>query len=472
MTATQPSAAVQPGAELDAGLVGSNDGNQFVAQIDASFTPLVAQLLDSLESGEHLTIELNAEQSQFTRFNHAKVRQTGSVTDGSLELTLMGNERRSFYSLPMTGDRTLDAQRASHALQRLREELPQLPADPYLVLPTGDARSRDVHSGHLLTAEQLATELLTPVADLDFTGIYAGGSVIRAYADSAGQFHWFSTDSFTLDYSIFTADGQAVKGTVAGREWDGDAYKDKLKDSRLQLERMAIAPKPIEPGQYRTYFAPAALAELMSMFSWGAVSESSLQKGGSALGKLYRGDAKLSSQFVLKENFSHGLVPRFNELGEVAPQSLTLIEQGQLVNSLISARTAKEYGKESNGAAGWEGLRSPEVLSGALATADILKTLDTGLYLSNLHYLNWSDRPSGRITGMTRYACFWVEDGEIVAPIQNLRFDDSLYRFLGEQLVALTDTQEFIPEVGSYENRELGGIWVPGLLVDGFTYTL
>jgi hypothetical protein len=38
--------------------------------------------------------------------------------------------------------------------------------------------------------------------------------------------------------------------------------------------------------------------------------------------------------------------------------------------------------------------------------------------------------------------------------------------------VALTDTQEFIPDVGSYDNRALGGVWAPGMLVDGFSYTL
>ncbi|MEJ1932521.1 metallopeptidase TldD-related protein, partial [Nostoc sp. NIES-2111] len=86
--------------------------------------------------------------------------------------------------------------------------------------------------------------------------------------------------------------------------------------------------------------------------------------------------------------------------------------------------------------------------------------------------LNWSDRPTGRITGMTRYACFWIENGEIVAPIENLRFDESLYRFWGENLVDLTDFQEFIPEVGSYENRHIGGIMAPGMLVNDFTYTL
>jgi predicted Zn-dependent protease len=89
-----------------------------------------------------------------------------------------------------------------------------------------------------------------------------------------------------------------------------------------------------------------------------------------------------------------------------------------------------------------------------------------------LHYLNWSDRPNGRVTGMTRYACFWVEDGAIVAPIENLRFDDSIYRCFGEQLVALTDTAVVIPEVGTYDHRSLGGMWVPGAIVDDFVYTL
>jgi predicted Zn-dependent protease len=73
---------------------------------------------------------------------------------------------------------------------------------------------------------------------------------------------------------------------------------------------------------------------------------------------------------------------------------------------------------------------------------------------------------------MTRYACFWVEAGQIVAPIENLRFDESLYRFWGENLLDFTNFQEFIPEVGTYQARQLGGSIVPGMLVEDFTYTL
>ena len=208
------------------------------------------------------------------------------------------------------------------------------------------------------------------------------------------------------------------------------------------------------------------------MLSWGGVSQASYQQGGSCLGAMRRGEKKLSPQFTLRENFRHGLVPRFNELGEVAPLDLPIVQSGELVNLLTSAETAKEYKLVANGADQGETLRSPEISPGELSSDQILATLGTGLYLSNLHYLNWSDRPTGRITGMTRYACFWVEDGEIVAPIENLRFDDSLYQFWGENLAALTNFQEFIPDVGTYENRNLGGTWVPGMIVNDFTYTL
>ncbi len=440
--------------------------------LEQTFDRIAAALLSDLQADEQLRLTLMGEQSQFIRFNTAKVRQAGCIGDGTLSLSLMQGQRNSYRSIPFTGDWETDWPLAQTALTELRQEVPQLPVDPYLVLPQGNATSREIHQGQILAPDTVVETLLPQVQGLDFTGIYAGGSLVRAYADSAGQKHWFATDTFSLDYSLFTADGQAVKGTFAGNQWDEAAYIAKLEGSKHQLERMAQPPKSIPRGQYRTYLAPAATADLVSMFSWGAVSEAALQRGGSALGLLQRGEKQLSPAFTLTENFQRGLVPRFNEWGEIAPLELPLIVEGRFKNTLISSRTAKEYGKTANGAAGGEYLRSPEVTPGTLAAEQILTTLDTGLYLSNLHYLNWSDRPTGRITGMTRYACFWVERGELVAPIENLRFDESLYRFLGDNLINLTEFQEFIPEVDTYENRSLGGIWVPGLLVEQFTYTL
>jgi len=444
-----------------------------LSTLEKTFNQLVETLLIKKAEDEHFTVRLSSESSQFTRFNSAKVRQTGYVHDGSIQLTLMANQRSSFRQFPFTGNWEIDWELSSTALQELRDELTLLPIDPYLVLPSGNHSSREINTGKLLTPEILVPSILETVTNLDFTGMYAGGIVIRGYGDSSGQKHWFVTDSFNLDYSLFMASGQAVKGTFAGSEWNEAAYLAKINDGKQQIEMLSRPVKELPKGQYKTYFAPAAVADLLGMLSWGAISEASIQQGNSALAALSRQEKQLSSKFTLKENFQSGLVPRFNNLGEMAAPELTLIEKGILINSLVNSRTAKEYHKPANGANGSETLRSPEINPGNLAFEKILPSLDTGLYVSNLHYLNWSDRPSGRITGMTRYACFWVENGEIIAPIANLRFDESLYRFWSaENLIDLTNFQEFIPEVGTYESRQLGGSLVPGMLVKNFTYTL
>ncbi|BAY76168.1 hypothetical protein NIES25_26170 [Nostoc linckia NIES-25] len=443
-----------------------------LSSLEISFNQLIETLIVKKSEDEEFTVRLSSERSQFTRFNHAKVRQTGCVADGWIELTLMKDRRSSSRQFPFTGNWDRDWQLVYSALQELRDELILLPIDPYLVLPSGNNTSREIHSGNLLSEEAVVTTILELVSELDFTGIYAGGVVIKAYGDSNGQKHWFATDSFTLDYSLFIESGQAVKGTFAGSDWDKDAYIAKINEAKKQLELLYRPAKELPRGQYKTYFAPAAVADLLMMLSWGSVSEADIQQGNSSLAALWRQEKQLSPKFSFKENFQRGLVPRFNELGEIAALELPIIEKGYLVNTLVNSRTAKEYGKVANGANGSETLRAPEVSPGNLVFEQILPSLDTGLYVSNLHYLNWSDRQTGRITGMTRYACFWVENGEIIAPIENLRFDESLYRFWGENLIDLTTFQEFIPEVGTYESRQLGGSLVPGMLVEDFTYTL
>lgn len=434
------------------------------------------QLADAMAAGcsatTHYTLTISGEESQFTRFNQARVRQTGGVSDGNLTLTLMQDDRTASTTVPFVGEFEVDWPLLKTVWEELQAVVPQLPVDPFVVLPMGSATSRTVNQGEVLRADAIASTLLDPVQNLDFTGIYAGGLIFQGYADSAGQRHWFESTSYSLDFSLFDAQNRAVKGTFAGNQWQPAKFLDKINQAKQQLAMMGRPAKTIERGQYRTYLAPAAVAELLYMFSWGGVGEADLQQGNSAFGLLRQGKRQLSPKFTLQENFEQANMPRFNTYGEVAPLQLPIIQQGQLVNSLVSSRSAKEYQLPSNYASRGEHLRAPEILPGDLAAPQILSGLDRGLYLSNLHYLNWSDHPNGRVTGMTRYACFWVERGEIVAPIENLRFDESLYQCFGDGLLALTDFQDTIPNIDTYDRRGLGDCRVPGILTDDFTYTL
>ena len=73
---------------------------------------------------------------------------------------------------------------------------------------------------------------------------------------------------------------------------------------------------------------------------------------------------------------------------------------------------------------------------------------------------------------MTRFATIWVEDGEPVAPVQAMRFDDSLLRVLGDRLEALTDEAHWFADTSTYDGRVFGAVRAPGALLKGLDFTL
>mgnify|MGYP001197711489 FL=1 len=436
------------------------------------FNQLSEILLKSLDADEHMKVSIDGENSQFVRFSQSKVRQAGLVDDASLSISLIKDEKTCSGSFTLTGNSKTDKQTACRELERMREEVVSLPKDPFVVLPEDTGSSREDHNGSLLSQENAVSALSPAMQGVDLAGIWASGRIFTGNANSAGQKHWFATDTFSLDYSLITPDERMVKGTYAGSQWDQTEYEKNMTSSIAKLRMMDKPGKKINPGAYRTYIAPAGVADIVGMFSWGGVGEASIQQGDSSLCRMRQNDVKMSPCFTLSEDFTSGMVPRFNYNGELAPEKLDLILSGSLHNTLVSSRTAKEYGVKSNFAGEHEAMRSPVLAPGDLNEDDVVQSLDTGIYLSNLHYLNWSDRPGGRITGMTRYACFWVENGEVVAPIENMRFDDSIYNFFGENLESVTDKSHLHPTVETYEGRELGGVSCPGILLKSFELTL
>ena len=178
----------------------------------------------------------------------------------------------------------------------------------------------------------------------------------------------------------------------------------------------------------------------------------------------------LSSSVSLREYHGRGLAPMFTGSGFIKPDDVQLIENGHYKDCLVSARSAREYASTTN--ADWEYPGALDMAAGDLPEADILKELDTGLYINNLWYLNFSDRNACQMTGMTRFACFWVEQGEIQAPVNVMRFDDSVYSLLGSHLLDLTQERELILDSSTYGQRSNSSMELPGLLVSKLRLTL
>ena len=429
-------------------------------------------LLNQLEADEYLKIDCLGEKSQFIRFNQSLIRQIGTVEDIEIVISYIFNNRSSSVSTTLTGEFDKDQILIYNIFSSLKKKTALLPMNPFIVLPSKGNSSEQEIDGDLLDQHDAINVLLPPMKEMNLTGFWASGQIFTGHMNSFGQKNWFASDSFSLDYSLIGNDERMVKEIYAGTDWNQDEYANSLKQAMDKFEHLNKEAIKIKPGQYRTYIGPAGVADLIDMFSWRAISESSIQKNDSALLKMKRDGKNLSSCFTLKEDFSKGSVPNFNSEGEIVADQLPLIVSGALKNTLISSKTAKEYQLKSNFAEPDEWLRAPSMEPGSIDENEILHNLGTGLYLSNLHYLNWSDHINGRITGMTRYACYWVDNGKIIAPIENMRFDDLLYNIFGDNLEDATNKSYFQPNVSTYRGRSFGGTWCPGILLKNFSLTI
>ncbi len=423
--------------------------------------------------GEEISLAtFSAEDSDFARFNRATVRQAGRVTQRYLGLDLVVGERSTSGSITLSGDPAEDRSRLDSLVEELRGRHPHLQDDPHLLF------SREVHSteqhgeNRLPDAPSTLASVLDQAKGTEFVGIWASGGIYSGFANSLGQRNWFSSYTCNLDWSLYHADDKAVKCSYAGFQWDDREFARKLEDARTQLSILERPARTIEPGRYRVYLSPTALNEIIGMLAWGGFGLKSHRTKHTVLIKMVEEKRTLHPSVTILENTKDGLTANFQGEGFLKPEKVTLIEKGAYRDCLVSPRSAREYGVPTNGAAGWEAPESVEMAAGDIPQSEVLQRLGTGLYINNLWYLNYSDRASCRMTGMTRFACFWVEQGKIVAPLNVMRFDETIYRIFGESLIGLTQEREMILDSSTYFARSTGSARLPGALVEGFTFTL
>ena len=220
------------------------------------------------------------------------------------------------------------------------------------------------------------------------------------------------------------------------------------------------------------YLAPAALLEIVGMLSWGGFGLRAHRTKTTPLLRMIEEGATLDASVTIAENIEDGIAPGFQEAGFLRPPRVNLIVDGAYEDTLVSPRSSLEYGVPTNGASAAESPVSFELAAGRVPRSAVLAELGTGIFISNLWYLNYSDRSRCRTTGMTRFATFWVEHGVIQAPLNVMRFDETVFRMLGENLSGLTRERELLLDSGTYGGRSTSSANLPGALVDDFVLTL
>ncbi|MBI3325468.1 MAG: TldE/PmbA family protein [Nitrospinae bacterium] len=436
------------------------------------FYALADGITGSLRGDEIYTCIFRAEDSDFVRFTRSAIRQAGTVVQRFLTLDLIHSGRHAAAEVALCGDLESDRGRVGQMLTGLREKLAYLPEDPHLLYATTVHSS--VHQGEncLPDRADAVAAVLDAGLGRDLVGIYAAGGIYAGFANALGQRNWFASFTFNCDWSFYYERDKAVKTGYAGFLWEPTVFARKVAEAAAQLDVLTRPPRIIPPGRYRVYLAPVALDDILHMLAWGGFGLKDHRTKQTTLLKMVEEGAHLHPTITIRENTREGVAPDFQGAGFIKPQHVTLIEAGAFHDCLVSPRSAKEYDVPTNGASNAEAPESVEMVAGDIARDDVLEQLDTGVYINNLWYLNYSDRSAGRMTGMTRFATFWVEGGIIQAPLSVMRFDESIYRMFGDHLLGLTAEREFILDASTYHRRSTGSSRLPGALVEHFHFTL
>jgi predicted Zn-dependent protease len=232
--------------------------------------------------------------------------------------------------------------------------------------------------------------------------------------------------------------------------------------------RGGASPVDLDPGTYEVVLEPKAVAALLLFPAWLGFNGKAHAEGTSFA---HVGEQQFDEQIDLWDD---GTDPR--ALGrpydaEGTPKRrVDLVAGGVTVGLVHDRRSAALAGVSSTGSSigseAFGGYPGDLFLApGHEDPADLVAGVERGLLVTDLWYNRILDPKTQVVTGLTRNGLFLIEGGEVVAPVQNLRFTQSVVAALapGHVLGLGRDAQ--------LVSNEGGVVHVPSLRLASFAFT-
>ena len=251
---------------------------------------------------------------------------------------------------------------------------------------------------------------------------------VDASANSEGLFTYFhyADASFILTCRTPDQTGSGWAGTTGVKDMkniDAEALTNVAADKALRSRK----PRPLEPGNYTVILEPRPAARYLSLML-GSLNARNAEEGRSFMSGKNRGDSKLGEKvfgdnFTLRSEIGNPVL-RQSPIGQdgLPARSITWVEKGVVKNLFYDRFWAQRQKKEPTGTMPGMSL----VMEGGTATVDeMIKATKRGLLVSFFWYIRPVDNMTLLNTGMTRDGLFLIENGKVVGPVQNFRWNES-----------------------------------------------
>ncbi|GAB3541523.1 TldD/PmbA family protein [Pontibacter brevis] len=395
------------------------------------------------------------------RYARNEVSTSGSEENISMSVESRFGKRSGVATINEFDDKSLEKViRRSEDTAKLAPESPEyielLGPQKYAVTKEFFGSTHNVDPAYRAEAAAKSIEAAS-AKGLTAAGFLEHYSNFTAKMNSKGLFAYHPSTVVDFSVTMRTEDGTG-SGYVT-QDYSDISKLDTGKASQIAAEKAANSrnARALEPGKYTVILEPAASIDLLrNMFS--NMDQRAAEEGRSFLsksgGKTKLGEKLVDERITVYSDPSHPEVPSAPFAGDGRPQQkVTWIDKG-VVKNLYNTR----YWASNKGAASIPPPGNTIMEGGNQSLEDMIKSTQRGILVTRLWYIRAVDPQTLLYTGLTRDGTFYIENGRIMYPVKNFRFNESPVIMLNN-LEALGRPQR------------INGSLVPPMKIRDFTFT-
>jgi len=387
-----------------------------------------------LAKGADFAASAYSARASNTRFARSEITSTGDVDDTVVTVTVSYGRRSASTSTNQTEPAALaGAIQRAQAMARLApedpEQMPLLGPQKFLPAPAAFDPATAALPAAARADAAAAAIAAADAAKVDIAGFHElrGGGL--GLANSAGLFAFHAATSVAFTATARTPDGTG-SGWAQGYtpKW---AELDSAAVAKVAVDKSVRAQKPrkLDPGKYTVVLEPAAMDELLE-FMLSALDARRADEGRSFFSKkgggTRIGEAIFGDKITVRSDHTSKATPGQPFTGEGLPLApIAWVDKGKLAALRYSRFWAQKQGQKPTG--------SPsvtELLGGDSTPAKLLEGVKRGVLITRFWYSRWLDPQTILATGLTRDGVFLIENGQVVAPVNNFRYNESPVKML------------------------------------------
>jgi predicted Zn-dependent protease len=437
-------------------------------------------------AGEDVQVTVIRERSLLSRFARSAPTQATAVEDTTVEILAVRDGHTASATTNRLDDDALRAsaaraQAAAAAIARAGPGLHPGLAEPALAA-AGERAGCDAATAELdpavAAAALRAAFAVAAEHGLEAFGVWSVGAVRTAIASTSGlALDDEVTDAFM---KVVCRDAHGRSGYAAGTAAAAAALDPEALARRAAAKVGDAAVGEVAPGSYPVVLEPEAVGPLLEFLGGLAFNGLDHAEGRGAIsGRL--GTSVAAPAIELADDAgAPATLPRAFDFEGVPKARVALIAGGVaagVVHDRRSAAVAADGARSTGhatapGGSPWGPSPTNLVLAGggAADAAQLASTIERGIYVTRVWYVNTVREKETLLTGMTRDGTFLIEDGVIGQPIRDVRFTDSVLRLLAAT-EELTSARRLVSEGEFYGRRFASGVLCPALRAGAFRVT-